>query len=1285
MSTSGSLDSQQASETGDSDNGIASPEGQGNMVSPNPQRSEMSGESSRADTPCLGADESRDIVSNSDSSRTRAPQGDNVHHQGLRSASRCAPMQHNRWYENDVAKLLALYEKYEGDIQRPSKVLQDWENLRAAGDLVNCCKRSKKALQHAYRKNKPRGNENNDPNNETASEPSDVEQTLENEPPQQDETGEAEQPQREDAGFRRSQQYLAFKENNWEVAKREYKRACKARCMNRPALEKPKKPIPKELQLMGDALVCDLLEPHKDRASFEKLSSAVYAAGKVILTQMRGDSHQASRKEAVRTHKNRVEQSQRLSKFLAWTQEEIERRTKHTKLNDRLSRQLKGLRKEFSGLRQLPDFKELKETLVTKLRIVDKQIAARNDEVQRRRIRGLPLRRALERIENSSKAPTIPMSKVRNFWAGIIGQRKEFTMCPELENWKKCLQPKHRQEIDLKDTVEDWELVCKKAKSWKAPGPDGIHAGLWKCFPTAGKILHKWVISWIQGEKRIPDWFAKGRAILLYKKGDKSDPSNYRTICCLNTSYKLTTALITKWLQARLTELGALPQEQLAIKKEIWACCEAHFLDATITSDALCRSKRKQNSEVLNMAWIDFAKAFDSLPHSYVRWVLKSVGLDERVRHFLARLMKGWSIQYEQYSGPKIVKSRPLKVVNGVLQGDALSPLLYCICIAPISHWLNENIPVYVTAFGSRGENRQPVSLNHLYFMDDLKLHTPKRSDLERAVEGVERISGHIGSKIHADKSAIACIPGPNEDEVHENSVLNKFPVIGYNNVYKYLGIEQTVRISEEDLWTRISDAICKKTKCIFSSRLSTRQMVNGYNVTVPAIVRFVGMCSVIGKGAFKKHRATMEKLDGKVRKILAGCGARFLFQSLHRLYGAPEEGGLGLKRISDAFEEGIVYAYCYLACSPNLTNVHRFLRGSSTSRNVTTDFEQIMKEYGLNAVGDEPMVVATPGKLGVTINGEEIRTAKLAARAIIWGFKAKRREAVKRMMSGDNEDSAPGASEPGFMMAAMTTDYARWGTDPKLAWLWLKKGVIGPRVVRNIMAAQDNQLLAGYHRNIRKWCRFACNPSKPAEENVAHIVSGCGHCSASLYTERHNMVANDIYHALCKKYDLPTSKYQTRVSDVRENERAKLYWNRSVEAPVPVMHNQPDIVCFEKDATKPGRFKRIWIIEVAVAWYQGLKEKEQSKYHRYAINSQSDSRKPDVNLQSELGKMYGCKIETIPIVVGVFGEVSTQFATYLQRLELSKDIGGLAERLQRSAVLGTHWVIKAHMSVTPS
>ena len=49
----------------------------------------------------------------------------------------------------------------------------------------------------------------------------------------------------------------------------------------------------------------------------------------------------------------------------------------------------------------------------------------------------------------------------------------------------------------------------------------------------------------------IPVWWSSGRTILLIKTKDLSDKKKYHPITCLNTSYKLLTGLIGKYMRER--------------------------------------------------------------------------------------------------------------------------------------------------------------------------------------------------------------------------------------------------------------------------------------------------------------------------------------------------------------------------------------------------------------------------------------------------------------------------------------------------------------------------------------------------------------------------------------------------------------------------------------------------------------------------------------------------------------------------------------------------------------
>ena len=87
---------------------------------------------------------------------------------------------------------------------------------------------------------------------------------------------------------------------------------------------------------------------------------------------------------------------------------------------------------------------------------------------------------------------------------------------------------------------------------------------------------------------------------------------------------------------------------------------------------------RKRN---LSMAWIDYKKAYDMVPHSWLIDYLETVGINEKIRRFLAESMKSWRLQLtsgEENLGE--VNIRP-----GIFQGDSLSPLLF-VCLLTLTH-----------------------------------------------------------------------------------------------------------------------------------------------------------------------------------------------------------------------------------------------------------------------------------------------------------------------------------------------------------------------------------------------------------------------------------------------------------------------------------------------------------------------------------------------------------------------------------------------------------------------
>ena len=122
----------------------------------------------------------------------------------------------------------------------------------------------------------------------------------------------------------------------------------------------------------------------------------------------------------------------------------------------------------------------------------------------------------------------------------------------------------------------------------------------------------------------------------------------------------------------------------------------------------------KMRLKNLAMVWIDYRKAYNMVPQS---WIIDSLKLykvsDENIK-FIVKTMKNWKMKLT--AGGKCLAEG--KIQRGIFQGDVLSPLLFVIVIMPLNHTLKK-------CTGGYKLTKSQEKIKHRMYMDDIKISEP--------------------------------------------------------------------------------------------------------------------------------------------------------------------------------------------------------------------------------------------------------------------------------------------------------------------------------------------------------------------------------------------------------------------------------------------------------------------------------------------------------------------------------------------------------------------------------
>ena len=168
----------------------------------------------------------------------------------------------------------------------------------------------------------------------------------------------------------------------------------------------------------------------------------------------------------------------------------------------------------------------------------------------------------------------------------------------------------------------------------------------------------------------------KGRTVLIQKDTAKgAQASNYRPIACLPMMWKLLTGVMREKLYHHLERNGLLTDEQNGCRKG-----SRGSKDQLLVDKAILKSCRRRLTN-LSMAWIDYKKAYDMVPHSWILKYLEMVGAAKNMISIISNSMVNWKTVLT--SGGMALGQVDIR--RGIFQGDSLSPLLFIVIMLPLT------------------------------------------------------------------------------------------------------------------------------------------------------------------------------------------------------------------------------------------------------------------------------------------------------------------------------------------------------------------------------------------------------------------------------------------------------------------------------------------------------------------------------------------------------------------------------------------------------------------------
>ena len=333
-------------------------------------------------------------------------------------------------------------------------------------------------------------------------------------------------------------------------------------------------------------------------------------------------------------------------------------------------------------------------------------------------------------------------------------------------------------------TWREVECTLRALAVGKAPGASGITTDwLVRCAiddkehdepqSSFGKCVFALVRTMVE-KACIPE--SQRASVLLHipKKGkDVTLMSNYRGISLPEAVLKVADTLVQRRLSHVIETKKLVCMEQGAFRRLEEVASQVVALFEVI-------ERRRQQGQSTYVAFLDYAAAFDNVPHEALFRKLENRGVGGMVLNFVKAMYANAVIRLRLGDN---ISNDLIELQRGVRQGGATSPILFNIFINDLFEELSG-----VTAVTVPGSDQR---LAGLYFADDVAALAEDRPKLQKALRRINKWSRKWEMSLNVDKCKVVLFHGTEEehDVLQQNPVVVNGEALELVSEFEYLGV----------------------------------------------------------------------------------------------------------------------------------------------------------------------------------------------------------------------------------------------------------------------------------------------------------------------------------------------------------------------------------------------------------------------------------------------------------------------------------------------------------------